>query len=139
MIATGGSMSRLRIVSAFSALFVALLVSGAAGARAFPLQRQAQVYETGPEIVPPTVVRSVKPTYTRAAMREKIQGTLEVAAVVKADGSVSDLVVTQSLDTEHGLDEEGLKAVRQWQFTPGTRNGQPVNVRVRIELRFTLK
>jgi TonB family protein len=37
-----------------------------------------------------------------------------------------------------GLDEEAIKAAKQWKFAPGTRNGEPVPVMVSIELTFTL-
>jgi TonB family protein len=47
--------------------------------------------------------------------------------------------VTESLDTVYGLDAEAVKAVKQWLFTPGTKNGKPVPVKVDIEMTFTLK
>jgi TonB family protein len=47
--------------------------------------------------------------------------------------------VTRSLDQTFGLDQEALKAARQWRFVPGTRFGQPVSVLVTIELTFTLR
>ena len=38
-----------------------------------------------------------------------------------------------------GLDQEAIKAAKQWRFVPGTRMGQPVSVLVTIELTFTLR
>ena len=34
--------------------------------------------------------------------------------------------------------EEAVKAARQWRFRPGLFNGQPVAVRVTIELSFSI-
>ena len=43
------------------------------------------------------------------------------------------------IDPVFGLDQEAIKAARQWRFAPGTRMGQPVPVQVIIELEFTLR
>jgi TonB family protein len=84
------------------------------------------------------VIKEVKPQYTSDAMRAKIQGAVLVECVVNTDGSVSNVRVIRSLDATYGLDEEAIKAARQWRFQPGTRNGEPVPVLVSIELTFTL-
>jgi TonB family protein len=55
------------------------------------------------------------------------------------DGSVGEVKVTRSLDPIFGLDQEAIKAAKQWKFMPGTRFGQPVPVLVTIELSFTLR
>jgi periplasmic protein TonB len=60
-------------------------------------------------------------------------------AVVGTDGRVGDVRVTQSLDREHGLDEEAIRTVRQWQFAPGRRDGAPVPVVVDLQLSFVLR
>ena len=59
--------------------------------------------------------------------------------IVKSDGTLSDLKVVRSLDTDYGLDDQGLMAARQWAFRPGTKDGKPVVVRIELEFRFTLK
>ena len=45
----------------------------------------------------------------------------------------------RSLDSVFGLDQEAIKAARQWRFAPGTRMGQAVPVQITIELTFTLR
>lgn len=61
-----------------------------------------------------------------------------VQCVVKTDGTVGDITVLRSLDKQWGLDDEAVKAAKQWRFEPGTRNGEPVNVMITIELQFKL-
>lgn len=97
------------------------------------------VYHPGNGVTLPQVIREVKPQYTSDAMRAKIQGTVLIECVVRPDGSVSDVQVVRSLDPTFGLDQEAMKAARQWRFRPGTRMGEPVSVLVTIELTFTLR
>jgi protein TonB len=87
----------------------------------------------------PTVERSVKASYTPAAMEARIEGMVLLEAVVLADGKVGDVTVTRSLDMEYGLDTQAVESVKQWLFKPGTKDGKAVAVRVTIEIRFTLK
>jgi protein TonB len=72
-------------------------------------------------------------------MRAKVQGTVLLQCVVRPDGGVTDVQVLRSLDPVFGLDQEAIKAARQWRFEPGTRMGQPVSVQITIELTFTLR
>ena len=96
-------------------------------------------YRIGNGVISPTVEREVKPQYTAPAMRAKIQGTVLLECVVQPDGSVGNIRVVRSLDPTFGLDQEAVKAARQWRFRPGTRQGQPVPIIVTIEIAFTLR
>jgi bla regulator protein blaR1 len=87
----------------------------------------------------PRLVSEVKPQYTAAAMQAKIQGDVELEIVARADGSVSGITVTKSLDAVHGLDAAAVAAAGQWRFEPGTKDGRPVDVAINLNMRFTLK
>jgi len=97
------------------------------------------VYRPGSGVINPRILREVKPQYTADAMRAKVQGTVLLECVVLADGSVGRVDVVKSLDPTFGLDQEAVKAAKQWRFQPGTRFGEPVAVLVTIELTFTLR
>lgn len=96
-------------------------------------------YRPGNGVTLPRVLREVKPQYTSDAMRAKVQGTVLLECVVRPDGSVGEVQVIRSLDSTFGLDQEAVKAAKQWRFAPGTRLGEPVSVLVTIELTFTLR
>jgi len=96
-------------------------------------------YRPGSGIELPRLLREVKPKYTADAMRAKIQGTAVLDCVVLTDGAVGECEVARSLDSSFGLDQEAVKAAKQWRFAPGKRLGQPVPVLVTIELTFTLR
>lgn len=86
----------------------------------------------------PTLQRQTEPSYTADAMRAKLQGVVELEAVIDKDGKVGDVGVMKSLDAQHGLDFEAVKCVKRWQFTPATCNGQPVPMLVALDISFRL-
>lgn len=96
-------------------------------------------YRPGNGVLNPQLLREVKPQYTADAMRAKIQGAVWLECVVLSDGTVGEVRVIRSLDSTFGLDQEAIRAAKQWRFQPGTRFGEPVPVLVTIELTFTLR
>ena len=99
-----------------------------------PAQR-AQEGLVGPEVVKG---KTVNPKYTDAARKARIEGMVEIEAVVLADGTVGETRVLKSIDALLGLDDEAVKAVRAWKFAPATRFGQPLASVVVLVMRFDL-
>ena len=97
-----------------------------------------ETFQPGNGVLPPRVLHQVRPSYTPDAMRARLRGVVRLECVVLPDGSVGRVRVAQSLDSAFGLDQEAIKAARQWRFAPGTRFGQPVPVLVFIDLEFVL-
>jgi protein TonB len=95
--------------------------------------------QPGGGVTAPTLIRSVDPRYTPGALVAKITGVVELDAVVLANGTVGEVRVVKSLDRQHGLDQEAVKAARQWLFRPGTAQGVPVDVIVRLIIEFHLR
>jgi len=96
------------------------------------------VYRPGNGVTAPTVLSQARPNYTPDAMRRRIQGTVVLEMIVGADGVPYDLRVVRSLD-EHGLDDEAIKAARQWRFNPGRRGETPVDVLVILVIDFHMR
>jgi len=92
-----------------------------------------------PDVSLPVVISEVRPSYTPAALEARIEGEVLLSAVVLTDGTVGEVTVTKSLDRDYGLDDQAVSALKQWRFKPGTKKGQPVAVRVDVEIKFTLK
>jgi periplasmic protein TonB len=97
------------------------------------------VYRPGNGVENPIRIREVKPQYTPEAMRAKIQGTVELEAIIGPDGKVTEVRVIRSLDKVFGLDEQARKAVLATPFIPCKKTGQPVACLVVFELQFTLR
>lgn len=112
----------------------------AAGTIAHQQDRVQKVYTPREEgVQPPRILSEVKPVYTPEAMQAKIQGLIRMEAIVQKDGTVGDVTIVESLDKEYGLDNQAVIAIKQWLFQPGTKDGEPVNVRVEVEMTFTLR
>jgi protein TonB len=92
--------------------------------------------QVGGAVSAPRVIKSPKPLYTAETMRARIQGSVAIEALIDEQGRVADARVIRSIPQ---LDEAALAAAKQWEFTPGLRNGEPVPVLVRIELEFNLR
>ena len=97
------------------------------------------VYRPGAGIVNPQLLRNVEPQYTSDALRAKISGTVVLEMVVLPDGTVGEVKVVRSLDSVFGLDQEAVKAAKQWLFKPATRFGEPVALLVNAEVFFNLR
>jgi len=96
-------------------------------------------YRPGNGVLVPRLLKKIDPQYTADAMRAKVQGMVVLECVVMPDGTIGKVDIVRSLDSTFGLDQEAIKAARQWRFEPGTRFGEPVAVLVTIELVFTLR
>jgi TonB family protein len=126
----------------FVALFALVLFGGLPHNTLFPTQpvQVAQgfgsgAYRPGNGIKPPTLVRQVQPKYTDDARARKVQGDVELEAVIGIDGKVTDVRVLRSLDD--GLDANAIAAAKNWIFNPGLdSSGQPVAVVVTLIMSF---
>jgi TonB family protein len=108
------------------------------GAQAVVIRRgaSASALRVANGVTPPTLAYKVEPEYAEEARLAKYQGTVVVSVVVAADGTAQDMKVVRGLGL--GLDEQALKAIGEWRFTPGTKDGQPVPVVATIEVNFRL-
>jgi protein TonB len=87
-------------------------------------------------VTSPELIHQVRPGYSNDSMRQRIQGTVVLDAVVLANGTVGRVAVVRSLHPE--LDQQAIAAARKWLFRPGRRNGQPVDVVVSLVIDFRL-
>ena len=94
------------------------------------------VYRAGGGVSAPRLLSQLRPSYTADALDRRITGSVFLEVVVGRDGVPMSLHVVRSLDP--GLDEEAIKAVRQWRFVPGLRAGVPVDVLVSIVVDFQI-
>ena len=92
--------------------------------------------EDASELSTPEAVRKVDPMYVAAAAREKVQGTVTLAALVLKDGTLANIRVVGSLDPR--LDSSAVAALTQWRFQPARKNGVPIDLEVLIQIPFRI-
>lgn len=86
----------------------------------------------------PTCAYCPQPRY-EAALKAKYQGTIELLAVIDADGHPVHIQVVKGVDADLGLDQKALQTVHKWRFRPATGpNGKPAVVRQLIQVGFHL-
>jgi TonB family protein len=142
----GGQSTRLGLITLavwhgadhYGQLVVYLRMNGIVPPASRQVAPPAKGLREGNGVSSPRLLYEVKPDYTSEARRARIQGVVTMEAVVLPDGSVGDVRIVRSLDTEFGLDKEAVNTVKKWRFEPGMREGKPVPVLVTVEMSFTL-
>lgn len=88
-----------------------------------------------------TATRRRSPRYPSAAKRRKIEVIVQCSFTVKTDGTVEDIEILQTVPAGHEtlFERACRRALSRWKFTPGTKNGTPVRVKVYQDLQFKLK
>jgi TonB family protein len=75
--------------------------------------------------------------YSSEAAREKIDGVVVLLVTVAANGSVQNPRILKGIG--YGLDEEAIKSVLQWRYTPARKAGQPIDSQVTISVGFAYR
>ena len=112
------------------ALPLMVLLAGLAGAAD---SKDEPIIDMGPGIVAPRVTHQVNPVY-RDEEGFRITGSVIVGLVVSSKGEPKDVHVVRSLDK--AVDQSAVEAVQQWQFEAAKKDGQPIAVRITVEIRF---
>ncbi|HET9833693.1 MAG TPA: energy transducer TonB [Vicinamibacterales bacterium] len=87
---------------------------------------------------PPKLIHNVAAQYTAEAMRAGIEGSVCLEAVVDVNGHVAAVHIARSLDVMNGLDEQAVRALEKWQFTPAFKDGEAVATLISVHNAFTM-
>jgi len=75
--------------------------------------------------------------YPEEAVKNKVQGQVVAEFVIDEQGAVTNPVITQGIGS--GCDEEALRIISSMPaWVPGTQDGQPVKVKMRLPIAFKL-
>jgi protein TonB len=81
------------------------------------------------------LLHRVQPTYPPIARLARVQGAVELRAIISKAGTVENLVVVSGHPM---LAAAAIEAVRQWRYRPYLLNNQPIEVETEITVNFLL-
>lgn len=81
------------------------------------------------------LIYRVQPIYPPLARQARIQGTVELRAIVSQAGTIENLAVVSGHPM---LVKSALEAVRQWRYRPYLLNSEPIEVETDITVNFVL-
>ena len=81
------------------------------------------------------LLHRVQPIYPALARQARIQGSVELRAIISKSGTIENLVVVSGHPM---LSAAAIDAVRQWRYRPYMLNNEPVEVETEITVNFLL-
>ena len=81
------------------------------------------------------IVSKVQPEYPDDAKAQRIQGAVQLKAIIDRDGNVANL---QLISGDPVLAPAAIEAVKQWKYRPYLFNGNPIEVETTVTVNFTL-
>ena len=82
------------------------------------------------------VLSKPEPTYTEAARKNQITGTVVLRAVFSSGGTVTNIHAVSGLPD--GLTERAIAAAKSIRFVPATKDGRPVSMWMELQYNFNL-
>jgi periplasmic protein TonB len=92
-----------------------------------------QVYDLGPGISPPRVIKQTAPQYPNGRGVRAV-GSVLIGLIVSSKGLPKNPHILKSLDKD--LDQSAVDAVKEWRFAPAQKDGKAVAVRVSLQIEF---
>jgi TonB family protein len=85
-------------------------------------------------ITAPVAISKYDPAYPADALRDNAEGIVKLYAIIRADGTVSGVKLLDGVDPR--LDQAAERALARWQFRPGTKNGDPIDLEAVVLIPF---
>lgn len=89
----------------------------------------------GGEVTAGRLILKVQPKYPKAAKKAHIEGTIVLSADIGKDGTIGYL---EAVSGPAELIPAAMEAVRKWRYSPWLYRNEPVAVRTKIRVIFSL-
>lgn len=93
--------------------------------------------QTAPEARNFQLIKKVDPVYPQRALRQRMEGWVELSFTVTTSGDVTGVEVVNA-QPKREFDREAIRALQQWKFKPRIENGKAVQASARQRLEFRL-
>jgi protein TonB len=93
---------------------------------------------TDPGVTPPIAEKAPPPVYPPIALRQRVEGTVELNVFVDEKGQVIETQVVQGAGGRAGLTEAAVDSVKRRRYRPATKDGVPVKVWLPVRVMFQL-
>jgi len=102
-------------------------------------------YHIGDGVTAPKLIHVEEPELSKKLRKEKFDATCLLSLTVDANGNPTDVHIFKSIAdsvdqklraTALELDENSIKAVKKYRFTPATYEGKPVPVELHVAVNF---
>ncbi len=81
------------------------------------------------------IIYRVQPIYPPLARQARVQGTVELRAIISKAGTIEHLIAVSGHPM---LVKSAIEAVRQWRYRPYLLNNEPIEVETEITVNFVL-
>jgi len=106
-----------------------------AAARPAPPTGKLAPIRVGGRVRPPKPIIQVKPEYPTLARQARIQGQVQIDAVLDEQGNVVEMHVVSGPPL---LYQAALDALKKWKYEPTYLNDQPIAVQMIVTITFVL-
>ena len=93
---------------------------------------------TDPGVVAPVLERAAPVAYPPIALRQRLEGTVELNVLIDERGNVPETQIISGAGGRAGLNEAAVESVRRRKYKPGTKAGVPVKVWIPVRVQFRL-
>jgi protein TonB len=111
------------------------LGEGATGVAPPPPPVRVTRTKVGGQVQEAKIIARPNPVYPPLARQARIQGKVQLHAIIDKDGRVGELQVVSGHPL---LVKAALDAVQNWRYQPTILNGEPVEVDTTIDVNFVL-
>jgi TonB family protein len=103
-----------------------------------PVRAGTLVNLSDPGVIAPVLDRAPAATYPPIALRQRLEGTVELNVLVDERGAVTETLVISGAGGRAGLTEAAVESVRRRRYRPATKDGVPVKVWLPVRVQFRL-
>jgi TonB family protein len=110
--------------------------AAAAAAAVPPRTRTGDLIDVSQTDTQPRATKVVKPEPTAMALRQHISGTVMLRVLVDENGRAETIEVLRDTTPRAGLAESCRTALKKWEWTPATKDGQRVKTWIVVPIPF---